>query len=83
MDQSEAALVAISKLAIHLSARIDTLESLLVDKKTVTKEEIQSAASLAENRLVMVYRSLPGPSARNFGSDLTTALETLLGGAGR
>jgi hypothetical protein len=64
-------------------ASTNALENLLIDKEIATKDGIRSAASLAEKRLVLLYRSLPAPSEKNFGSDLTKALGTLLIGEGR
>ena len=37
MDQSEAALVVFAKFAVHLTARIEALETVLIEKGVATK----------------------------------------------
>jgi hypothetical protein len=73
----EAALVALTRFAIHLIAHIEAVEKLLVQKSIVTKQEIQAAAEAAEVGLRIFDRSIPHPGEQNFEPELTDLLERL------
>jgi hypothetical protein len=79
MDQSEASLVVLTRFALHLLAHVEGLETLLVQKELVTKQEIREAIAKAEGQLDLFARGVPRPGTTGFDSALARILETLQG----
>lgn len=77
MDQPQAPLVALTKFAIHLTARIEALEALLIQKKIATKQEIQNAIAQADKGFEIFRRSIPRPNEKGFDPALGDLLERL------
>ena len=77
MDQSEAPLVALTKFAIHLIARIEALETLLIQKDITTKPEIHQAIVKAERGFGLYVRTIRRPDEKDFEPGLADILERL------
>jgi hypothetical protein len=77
MDQAEAPLAALTRFAVHLTARIEALETLLIQKEVATKEEIRAAIVHAEAGLRVFDQSILHPNEKGFEPALTNVLERL------
>ena len=58
MAQSDSPILALTELAIHLLARVEALEALLIQKGVATKQEIQAAIVQAEGGLALFSRGI-------------------------
>jgi len=76
MDQADAPVVALTKTIIHLFARMEALETLLI-QKGATKEEILAAIKQAEEGFVLFGRSIRRPDEAEFDPSLRDILERL------
>lgn len=77
MDQSKASLAALTRSAIHLVARIEALEAMLVQKGIATTQEIEEAIAQAERRLAPLARGIRQPNENEFDSVLEEILKRL------
>jgi hypothetical protein len=77
MDHPDAPLEALTKFAVYLVARIEALETLLIQKGIATKEEIREALAPTQKSLAIVDRSVLPSDAAGFDSALREVLERL------
>ena len=73
----EASLAALARFAVHLTARIEALEALLIQKGAATKEEIQRAILQAEGDLAAFQRGVAHPGDKEFDRALAELLKRL------
>jgi hypothetical protein len=79
MDQPEApaALAALTESAIHMVARVEALETILIQKKIATREEIEGAIVRAGARNGALARGIRRPNEQGFESALVEILRRL------
>jgi hypothetical protein len=77
-DQSETPLVELTKFAAYLLMRVEALESLLIQKGTISKDELREAVALAQKSMGQ-FLLLNPQDDRSFEPVLVDTLKRLTG----
>jgi hypothetical protein len=75
--QSDQPLAALAKFACYLLARVEALETLLIQKEIVSKEELRDVNEKAQKGIAPHLRGLDHRDVKDFEPVLTKTLELL------